>query len=105
MGSTRLPGKVLMDLAGEPMLARCVRRTAQAGGISLVVVATTHLTKDDGIAALCLANGWQCFRGSENDVLDRYYSAAKEYGAEVVVRITSDCPLIDPGIIDLTVEE
>jgi spore coat polysaccharide biosynthesis protein SpsF len=100
MGSTRLPGKVLMDLHGEPMLARCVGRVRRAQSLDQVVVATTTEPEDDVIEGLCVARGWACFRGSEPDVLDRYYRAACAYRADAVVRITSDCPLIDPGLID-----
>ncbi len=100
MGSTRLPGKVLKDVAGDAMLARVVERTRRARKLDQVVVATTHLPPDDIIAQLCSERGWACFRGSEQDVLERYYRAALQFGAEIVVRVTSDCPLIDPEIID-----
>ena len=86
MGSTRLPGKVLMDLSSEPMLARVVERTRRARTVDEVVVATSILPADDRIARLCESRGWMCFRGSEPDVLDRYYQAALRFGAEVVVR-------------------
>jgi spore coat polysaccharide biosynthesis protein SpsF len=105
MGSTRLPGKVLLDLAGEPMLGRVVNRTQRATTLREVVVATTVEPDDESIVQLCAARDWPCFRGSEEDVLDRYYLAAKEYRANVVVRITSDCPLIEPEIVDLVVQE
>ena len=104
-GSTRLPGKVLKELAGEPMLARVVDRVRQARGSMKswwprpICRATTFSR------SLCDERGWPCFRGSENDVLDRYYRAAVAHGAQAVVRITSDCPLIDPGIIDRGVGE
>ena len=104
MGSTRLPGKVLLDLAGAPVLARVVNRCRRAATLNDVVVATTTLAADDPIVALCRANNWPSFRGQEDDVLDRYYQAARQSRAEVVVRITSDCPLIDPEIIDLMVK-
>ena len=100
MGSTRLPGKVLLDRAGEPRLARVVRRVRRARRVDEVLVATTTEPHDDALAALCAERGWRCFRGSETDVLDRYYQAAKARTAHVVVRITSDCPLIDPAVID-----
>jgi len=103
--STRLPGKVLMDLAGEPMLARVLRRTLRATTLDEVVVATTIQPADDAIAAICLARGWKYFRGSEDDVLDRYYQAAVEFNSEAIVRITSDCPLIDSDIVDRVVQE
>jgi spore coat polysaccharide biosynthesis protein SpsF len=99
MGSTRLPGKVLQDLAGEPMLARVVNRTCRATTLQEVVIATTTSALDDAIVKLCKARDWSWFRGSEEDVLDRYYRAAKEYQADLIVRITSDCPLIDPEVI------
>ena len=105
MGSTRLPGKVLEDLAGQPLLARVVERTRRAKTLGNVVVATTELPADDIIAGLCEKRGWPYFRGSEEDVLDRYYRAALAFKADVVVRITSDCPLIEPEIIDKTAGE
>lgn len=105
MGSTRLPGKVMLDLAGQPMLARDVNRVRRARTVNEVVVATTMKPDDDTIADLCAARDWPCFRGDEQDVLDRYYRAAAERKAEAIVRITSDCPLIDPAVIDLVVDE
>jgi spore coat polysaccharide biosynthesis protein SpsF len=104
MGSTRLPGKVLKDLSGECMLVRVVRRICRAKALDEVLVATTTQPADDAIAKLCDAQGWACFRGSEEDVLDRYYRAAVAHRAEGVVRITSDCPLIDPEVIDYVVQ-
>lgn len=105
MGSTRLPGKVLLDLAGEPMLARDMHRLARAQTLDDVVVATTIKSTDDAIVALCQERNWPYFRGSEADVLDRYYRAAQEYQADVVVRVTSDCPLIEPDVVDRVVQE
>ncbi len=105
LGSTRLPGKVLLDLAGEPMIARVVRRVQRARALDQVVIATTTEPADDALAALCVDRDWSCFRGSEDDVLDRYYRAALEHEADLVVRICSDCPLIEPEIIDLVVRE
>jgi len=105
MGSTRLPGKVLLDLAGEPMLGRVVNRSRRAAMLEEVVVATTTKPADEAIVELCAACGWLCFRGSEDDVLDRYYRAAMQHQADVVVRITSDCPLIEPQIVDRLVRE
>lgn len=105
MGSTRLPGKVLLDLAGESMLVRVMNRIHRAQKLDELVVATTTHSADRVIAKLCAKHGWACFRGREEDVLDRYFQAAKEHHADVVVRITSDCPLIEPEIIDLTVRQ
>jgi spore coat polysaccharide biosynthesis protein SpsF len=99
-GSTRLPDKVLMDIAGEPMLACVVQRTMRAKLIRTVVVATTTKQSDDIIVQLCRNRGWPCFRGSENDVLDRYFQVANVYKSDVVVRISSDSPLIDHDLID-----
>jgi len=100
VGSTRLPGKVLKDLAGQPMLARVVNRTQRAKTISAIVVATTTKPTDDVIIRLCEKQGWSYFRGSEEDILDRYYRAALAFKADAIARITSDCPLIEPEIID-----
>jgi spore coat polysaccharide biosynthesis protein SpsF len=104
VGSTRLPGKVLADLAGEPMLARVVNRSRRAQTFDEVVIATTSQPGDNAIVEMCVAREWPYFRGSEDDVLDRYYQAAIMYRAEAVARITSDCPLIDPKIIDRVVQ-
>jgi len=103
MGSNRLPGKVLMNLAGKTMLAWVVSRCRRARTIDQVTVATTTKQTDDIIVELCSRNSWSYSRGSEDDLLDRYYQAALQQRADIVVRITSDCPLIDPWIIDLTV--
>lgn len=103
VSSSRLPGKVLADILGQPMLVRVVERARMAVLLDEVVVATTTEAEDDSIEALCRERGYACTRGSNVDVLDRVYQAARQHGAEVVVRLTGDCPLIDPGIIDQTV--
>lgn len=100
MTSTRLPGKVLLPLAGEPMLTRLVERLRRVQRTDGIVIAATTNTTDDAIAELCGQLGVPCHRGSELDVLSRYADAARLHGADVVVRITSDCPLIDPALID-----
>lgn len=103
MGSTRLPGKALMDLGGETVLARVVSRLRRAMLIDEVLVATTDSGADDGIVRECQRLEIPAFRGSENDVLDRYYQAARASAADTVVRITSDCPVIDPQLVDETI--
>ncbi|PYX35602.1 MAG: acylneuraminate cytidylyltransferase [Acidobacteria bacterium] len=103
MGSTRLPGKVLADLGGATVLARVVNRTRGATTVDEVEVATSIQTADDAIVKECMRLSVGCFRGDETDVLDRYYRAAQNCGAEAIVRITADCPLIEPELIDKTV--
>ncbi len=103
MGSSRFPGKVLEDLQGHPMLWHVVNRVRQARKIDEVVVATTDRRVDDPIARFCERVSVACFRGSEQDVLDRFYQAARANGADIIVRITADCPLIDPAVIDKVV--
>ena len=105
MGSTRLPGKVMKELAGETVLARVVNRTRRATLLDEVVVATTSAARDDVIVDECRRLGVPCFRGDENDVLDRYYQCARQFHAETIVRITSDCPLIDPHLIRNSIEK
>jgi spore coat polysaccharide biosynthesis protein SpsF (cytidylyltransferase family) len=105
MGSTRLPGKVLLPLAGAPMLQQVVERVRRARLVNDVLIATTTGAADDPLEALGREIGCAVFRGDENDVLDRYFRAAQAAKAGIVVRITSDCPLIDPGIIDEVLAE
>lgn len=100
VGSTRLPGKVLMDLAGVPLALHTVRRLARATLVDQVVVATSSSSKDDSLVSLVEAEGIPYVRGSEEDVLSRFTLAARETEADVVVRVTADCPLIDPGVVD-----
>lgn len=104
MSSSRLLGKVLLDIAGQPMLVRVIERTRQARTLDGIVVATTVDPADDPIERMCAERGYPCYRGSQQDVLDRYYQAAGMFGAEVIVRITGDCPIMDPAIIDATVQ-
>jgi spore coat polysaccharide biosynthesis protein SpsF len=103
MSSSRLPGKVMLDIQGQPMLARVVDRASRSALVNQVVVATTTDPTDDTIAAYCVSRELAFSRGSQFDVLDRYYRAARANHADVVVRITADCPLIDPGLVDLTI--
>jgi len=104
MGSKRLPGKVLMDIQGAPMLLRVAQRARRARTLDGLAVATTDLAADEPVAQLCADQGIECFRGSATDVLDRFYRAAVTFQAGAVVRLTGDCPLIDPGVIDQTVQ-
>ena len=104
MGSSRLPGKVLEEICGTPLLLREVTRVRRARTLGQVVVATTVNPEDDRISEVCLASGIPCFRGDPHDVLDRYYQAAQLFGAETIVRLTGDCPVIDPREIDRTVK-
>ena len=100
MDSSRLPGKILADVAGQPMLSRVYIRTSRAVTVTEVVFATTTDSSDDPVAEYCDFAGIPFMRGSQYDVLDRYYQAAREFNANVVVRITADCPVIDPDLID-----
>lgn len=100
MGSTRLPGKVLMKLAGRSVLAHVLERASAAKGLTQAVVATTMADADAAIVDECSRLGVGVYRGSEEDVLDRYFRAAEKFGAERIVRITSDCPLYDGGLLD-----
>ena len=105
MGSTRLPGKVLMDLGGKTVLARVVGRLRRATQVDEIVVATTDSVADDAVVQECRQLEVKYSRGSENDVLDRYYQAAIVSAAGSVVRITSDCPVIDPQLVDETIRD
>lgn len=100
MGSTRLPGKVLRDIGGQTMLAWVVRRSQRASLLNEVTVACSTLPDDDAIVEECSRLGVRCYRGSDGDVLDRFHGAALAFGADSVVRITSDCPLIEPEVVD-----
>lgn len=105
MSSTRLPGKVLMELAGKPVLEHVVSRIEACKTIQKIVVATSIDETDDAIEHWCRECDVVCYRGSLNDVLDRYYQAAVQNGADAIVRITADCPAIDPTIVDEVVSE
>jgi spore coat polysaccharide biosynthesis protein SpsF len=104
MTSTRLPGKILMDLDGEPLLKRQLDRLKRCSTADEIVVACTTNAADEPLAALCAREGVSIFRGSENDVLSRYLGAARAAKADLVVRVTSDCPLICPEVCDKVVE-
>jgi len=103
MGSSRLPGKSLAEIEKRPMLWHVIQRVKRARMVDRVVVATSTAPADDAIENMCQENGVPCYRGSENDVLDRFYHAALAEKPAKVVRITADCPLIDPEVIDRVV--
>lgn len=103
MSSSRLPGKVLLDIAGQPMLARVIERARRSRTLDLVAVATTTDPSDDPVEAFCRERDYPILRGDMFDVLDRYHQAACSFEAETIVRITADCPVIDPALIDKTV--
>jgi len=100
MASSRLPGKVLLEIGGKPMLGWVLERAARARRVDAVMVATTTDPSDDAIVSFCKQGGWAYSRGSLYDVLDRYYQAARAAQADVIVRVTADCPLTDPALID-----
>lgn len=105
MGSSRLPGKVMKDICGVPMLEWVYTRAAMASNIDKVIIATTEKDEDDPIQEFSNLKGIDCYRGAEFDVLDRFYRAAEKYEGDVIIRLTADCPLIDPGLIDEVVEK
>lgn len=100
LGSTRLPGKILKKLCGKTVLEHDIERIKQAKLVDEIIIATTEKEEDEIIAQIAEKSEVKCYRGSELDVLKRYYDAAKYFGIDNVVRITSDCPLVDPFIID-----
>lgn len=101
--SSRLPDKIMLPLAGEPLLVRMMERVLASKSVTKVVVATSTEDEDDIVEELCEDYGYNCFRGSMENLLERHYMAGLEYKADVVVKIPSDCPLIDPEIIDKVV--
>lgn len=104
-GSTRLPNKVLMKVMGKSILEYVIERAGKARGIEQVIVATSKKKEDSEIVSLCKNINIKVFCGFEDDVLGRFYQAAKEFDASHIVRITADCPFIDPGIIDVVIEK
>lgn len=102
--SSRLPGKVLKPLLGKPMLARQIERLHRSTRMDELIVATSVHASDDAIEALCRSEGMACFRGSLDDVLDRFYQAALTRLPQHIVRLTGDCPLTDPAVVDRTID-
>lgn len=107
MGSSRMPGKVLKTVCGKPLLVLQAERVQAARQVERMVVATTTSRLDEPIVELCRQTGLDCFRGSENDVLDRYYQAARQSGfleGDAIIRVTADCPLLDPEVLDQVIQ-
>ncbi len=104
MSSTRLPGKVMLPLLGKPLLIRMIERVISAQHVGDVIIATSTNPDDDEIEKLCVQNNLICFRGHLTDLLDRHYQVAKQFNADAVIKIPSDCPLIDPKVIDKVIE-
>lgn len=104
MTSTRLPGKVMREVLGKPLLQIQLERLVHAGNVDEIIVATTTNDTDRPIVELCNSLSIPIFRGSEEDVLERYYQAATEYNVDIVIRITSDCPVIDPRVVEQVID-
>ena len=104
MGSTRLKGKSLMEICGDPLLLKVINQVKGSNLVSEIIVVTTNLEDDDPIVELCRKINLRFFRGSKNNVLERYFKAAEITKADIIVRITGDCPLIAPDTIDEVIE-
>lgn len=100
MGSERLPGKVMRDVLGVPMIKYTLDRAGKSRYIDEVVLATSEKSSEEPLVSYLVENNYKVFRGSENDVLKRYIDAANQYGGDIIVRVTGDCPLIDPVMLD-----
>jgi len=105
MSSMRLPGKVLMNIAGKPMLERVRDRVMQANGVKKVVIATSNNASDDPIEKFCYSRNFPCFRGALNDVAGRFLNVIERECAEEFIRISGDSPLVDPKLIDMAIAE
>ncbi|WP_078378901.1 cytidylyltransferase domain-containing protein [Sutcliffiella halmapala] len=103
MGSSRLPGKILKTINGKTLLEYQIERVRQAKAINQIIIATTVKESEEPILKLCKEMKIEYYRGSEEDVLSRYYETAQKFGVDVIVRLTSDCPIIDPEVIDKVV--
>ncbi|MCU1279438.1 MAG: spore coat protein [bacterium] len=104
MGSSRLPGKVMKELVGKPMLWHIVDRLRAAPGVHSVGVATSDQDSDEPVRRFCVEQGISVFAGDENDVLDRFYRAAVAFGADPILRVTADCPFVDPELVGRVLE-
>ena len=105
MGSTRLPNKVMKPINGVPMIGLLLQRLSKSKKIDQIVLVTTRNKKEKPLIDYVSKIGFEVFQGSENDVLSRYYHAAKKYNADAVVRVTGDCPVISPEIIELLIKK
>lgn len=105
MGSTRLPNKTLMPAVGKPLILHLLERLKHSELLEGIILATTVESEDDILAKVVEENGYWVFRGSEADVLDRYYQAAKQFSVDPIIRITGDCPLIDPTVVDKVITQ
>lgn len=105
MSSTRLPGKVLLDLSGKPVVAQVFNQLSYSKLLNNIILATTIDPSDDLLEEWAINNSIKYFRGSLENVLERFYETAKMYNADAIVRITADCPLIDPELIDICIEK
>lgn len=103
--STRLPKKIMLNICGKPLLWHVIERVKQAKLIDSIVIAIPDSSSNDELESFVKQFDWDVFRGSENDVLSRYYNAATQFKADIIVRITSDCPLVDPEILDETIKQ
>jgi len=104
MGSTRLPKKVLMSIEGKPILKHIVDRLNSVTQINNVVIATSNSKNNDEIEEFCISQNIDCYRGSEHDVLDRFYNTAQSYPSDIYLRVTGDCPLIDASLVELLIK-
>lgn len=105
MGSTRLPGKIMYEVCGESILSLMIKRIKNAKKLDKIIIATTINENDNVIVNFCKLNGIDFFRGSENDVLSRYYETSKKFPSDIIIRLTSDTPLLDPKTIDSIIEQ
>lgn len=103
MGSTRLPGKIMKKICNKEVLLHVYERCIRAKLVDKIVIATSKNEENNVIEEFCIKHNIECFRGSENDVLDRYYECAKNYSPDIIIRVTSDCPLLEPRLIDFWV--
>jgi len=104
MASTRLPGKIMKKLCNKEVLYHVYNRCMKAKTVDKIIIATSTNSENDIIEKFCNKNNIECFRGNENDVLDRYYACAKKYKGDIIIRVTSDCPLLEPELIDYWIE-